>query len=361
MIRAFSAYSTMAGSTRVRLADWFAYLKLTVRHHTFIGQANNRPRTLLRKLPASIEAHHWLHRVNVENDTVIMSREASPFSRGEIEERILTEACHSVYDFDDAIFLGDSRLRKLLGGSDKCARACARADTVVVGNDYLAEWASQHNRQVLVVPSCVDPEQYGRRHHLTPKSEQEPVRLIWIGSRATEKYLAPVLSAVERVHLETGARLTVVSAPEFNPDIDVRYPFIDRVPWERDTFAQRLVEADIGLAPLNDTPFSRGKCAYKILQYGAAGLPMIGSPVGANCSALSRLGGLAASTLDDWVEGLRVLIAENHEGKLERVAAARAGVMAHYSFQAWEDRWATAVLGAQRSSLPKLATGMEPK
>lgn len=342
MIQAFSAYSSAAGSTRVRLTDWFAFLGLRPTHHSFAGTSDNRPRTLLRNARAGFVAHRRLSRINVAGDTVIISREASPLSRGGTEERILREARHSVYDFDDALFVKTSAARSLVAGTDKCRRSCNAADTVVVGNEFLADWATNHGQDVRLIPSCIDPDSYRARDKIPPV--QNPPRLVWIGSRSTEKHLGSILPALRVLHHETGVRLTVISAPGPSKSLDSE-EYVDRIPWDSVDFAQQLTQADIGLAPLPDTPFNRGKCAYKLLQYAATGLPVVGSPVGANAVALDRFQGHAATSLDDWVNGLRDLIGESEKDRCRRSAASLAGVRRHYSFQAWESDWVN-VLGA---------------
>lgn len=336
----FSMYSPAAGSTRVRIYDWLRHLGIDATEHQFAGLPNAGVSTLLSNRAAVTKAEAAVRRVAVYGQNVLMSREASPFSRGHVEERILRQAAHSVYDFDDALFHDTSPRRRAFGGARKFERAVAAANAVIAGNEYLAEWASAFNRDVRVIPSCVEPDDYATADHAA-RGGGVPT-LVWLGSRSTEQYLVPLIADLLRVHQVSGARLKLISSPGDNADLAALAHMLDRVPWNPDTFAHALSDADVALAPLNDTPYARGKCAYKILQYGAAGLPVVGSPVGANADALTRLGGLSLRDGDDWADALTHLLGAPPSARESMGRAARAAVERHYSFSAWAPAWATA-------------------
>jgi glycosyltransferase involved in cell wall biosynthesis len=245
-----------------------------------------------------------------------------------------------VYDFDDAVFDDPSPARRALRTGDKCRRATAAADVVIAGNDYLADWAAQHNADVRMIPSCVDPDDY------RPKTDWSITghapSIVWLGSPSTERYVAGVTPALLQAHRQTGATLTLISGPRTNPALDQLNHMIRRVPWTLDSFAKVLAGADAAIAPLDGSKYSLGKCAYKLLQYAAAGLPMIGSPVGANELALHRFDGLVARSTDEWIGGLSELLTESCSRRAERGMTARSAVQAHYSFQAWAAAWSAA-------------------
>ena len=119
---------------------------------------------------------------------------------------------------------------------------------------------------------------------------------------------------------------------------------MDRVPWDPGTSAQILADADVGIMPLHDTEFTRGKCGYKLLQYGAAGLPVVGSPVGANAGVLAALGG-AAPASGEWVDAVTGVLDAGASERRDLGDTARRGVETSYSFGAWESRWRYAVTG----------------
>jgi glycosyltransferase involved in cell wall biosynthesis len=119
---------------------------------------------------------------------------------------------------------------------------------------------------------------------------------------------------------------------------------MNREIWTPTSYAVQLASGDIALAPLNDDPFARGKCAYKVLPYAATGLPMVGSPVGANHLALERFSGWAATSHDDWVDALGEAIDSSADARAVRGTQGMSAVRTHYSFDAWSDEWRAAVL-----------------
>jgi glycosyltransferase involved in cell wall biosynthesis len=204
------------------------------------------------------------------------------------------------------------------------------ADLVIAGNSTLAEAAAGLNPSVEVIPSCVDPEAYPQKQDY---EVGETPHLVWLGSPSTERYLQALTPALLQVHRLTGARVTLISSGE-RPlgELDA---IADRVAWDGPRTDALLMTADCGLMPLEDTPFARGKCAYKLLQYGAAGLPVVASPVGVNADVLARLEGLAAADLDSWVEAIVELLREPVSVRRARGLAARRAVQERYSFDAW--------------------------
>jgi len=340
MLTVVSPYGASAPSTRVRAYSWASHLGLDIEKVDFAGHSNSRPETLLRD-PVKVAAAACRVRARAAQpvDSLLLSREASPFSRGGLEELFMRRANMSIYDFDDALFADQKGWRQLLGKEAKCRRAATAADVVVAGNDLLADWATQYSRDVRMIPSCVAPADY------TQKASWQiiaPPRLVWLGSASTEDFVRQIVGALQQVHESTGARLTLISAPRAREWPELAH-FTDRTPWSLDTFGQALAEADLAIAPLADTLYTRGKCAYKLLQYAATGLPTIGSPVGANALALRRFDGISATCADEWVDGLIALIGEGAVRRERRAQSAMAAVKKHYSFAAWQEDWKQAV------------------
>lgn len=349
-LHTISSYGTTASSTRVRLNDWLRYLGIKATHHHYAGLGNNRPRSIAANAPGVARAEIALRRLDLTGQRVIISREASPFSRGDIEERLLGRAAHGVYDFDDALFDERSPVRRLLRTEDKCRRATAAADVVVAGNEHLANWAEQHSKDVRIVPSCVDPRDYVPKTNWSITADVPT--LVWLGSHATEQFIVQIAPALLEVNRRTGALLVLISGAEDNARLAPLSQMISRIPWSLDTFASALAQADVAIAPLDDAPYSHGKCAYKLLQYAATGLPIVGSPVGANKLALQRFDGLAATTGDDWVQGLVQVLSEATSRRSVRGSVGRTAVDLHYSFDAWKSPWcgATGITASDRSA-----------
>ena len=328
-----ASYGPTGASTRVRVLEWLSVLGLDAEILDYLGTSDVRPRTLARRPLEVLRAERRLHRLRSRPafERLLVSRSMGPFTGGRLEATLLRRADWGVYDFDDALH-ADERggIHRFFGESAGWAPAVAGADLVIAGNSYLADVAAEHNDRVEIIPSCVDPAGYPQKQHY----EVGPVpRIIWVGSPSTEGYLQAVAPALLEVHRLTGARLTVVSAGD-RPLGDLA-PMTDRVQWDGARTDALLAQADCGIMPLPDTPFTRGKCAYKLLQYGAAGLSAVAAPVGVNASVIQQLDGYAAVEVDDWVDALVALLEEPEAARRTRGLAARRAVEEHYSYAAW--------------------------
>ncbi|WP_166805976.1 glycosyltransferase [Cryobacterium sp. TMT1-3] len=272
---------------------------------------------------------------SVSKKTVLLSRQASPFSNGRVEEDLLTHAGRSVYDFDDALMHTPTSSRERIWSKRRVwSRSVAAADIVIAGNDYLAAEAAHYSNNVLVIPSCVEPKTYTQK--VEYEIAKDPVA-VWLGSPSTEQYLQSIAGPLLSMNKAKGLRLLVISAGQatLGPLDDM----IDRKNWSNLAFQNDLVGADFGIMPLDDTPWSRGKCAYKLLQYAAAGLPIVGSPVGVNDLVLRQADGFSASTLRDWEESIEALINEPAGRRALRGRNGRCAVETNYSFAAWAPVW----------------------
>ncbi len=236
-----------------------------------------------------------------------------------------------VYDFDDALLVGSAaasnRRFQWTKQEARRARLCmSRARLVLAANATLAAQARQFARRVEVVPSCVDPEAQPIHEH----AHDGPCVIGWIGSHTTLPYLSPLLPVIQRLHA-TGSpvKLVVVGG-----DTGLRGDWIEHRPWSLETQATDLAEFDIGVMPMPDSPWTRGKSGYKVLQYFAAGVPAIASPVGLNAELLADGSGIPAATEHDWESALLELIPDA-DARRERGHAARAFVERHYSYQRW--------------------------
>ena len=315
-------YGRSGGSSRVRVYDWLDHLGLVAEVHDYRGASANRPRTLVRQPFSTLGAESATRSVEVTGRHLLLSREASPLSGGRLEARLLRAAGHGVYDVDDALFHDTGTgVRRVLSKSATWSRSVAAAD-------------------VVVIPSCVEPATY------TPKVSHalaDPPRLVWVGSPATEAYLLGIAPSLLEVHRRTGARLRVVSAG--SASLGPLDPMVDRVDWSEAGVGSALAGSDVALGPLTDTPYARGKSAYKLLQYAATGLPMVASPVGANLTALEAFGGLAERSASGWSEAVIGLLAAGEDVRARLGSIARRGVEAHYSFARWAATWQSTVMG----------------
>lgn len=241
-------------------------------------------------------------------DVVWIEKEALPWLPAWFERQLLRDVPY-VLDYDDAIFHNYDQhsswaVRKLLGC--KLDRLMARADLVTVGNDYLADRAVRAgSRRVEIVPTVIDLERYPLR--VRTEASTGEVVVGWIGSPATAKYLEMVSEVLNRLCLRHRMRCVAIGARE---DQLVGTPFRP-APWHEDTEVSSLCGLDIGIMPLPDAPWERGKCGYKLIQYMGCSLPVVASPVGVN-RQIVRNGenGFLADSEVQWEECLERLIVD---------------------------------------------------
>jgi glycosyltransferase involved in cell wall biosynthesis len=339
---AVTPYGRGAGSSRVRVFSWVDRMEDPPAVHDYVGANRASPLLLARRPRDVLRAERDLRRlVSGGPDWLMLHREASPLSRGQLEIALAASAGFSVYDFDDALHddVGQGPLWRRLAPKAPKAEAAVRAvDRVVAGNEVLADWASSMAREVVVVPSCVDVPRY------RPKSDYtlaDPPRLVWIGSRDNESVLGTIAPALLELHRTTGARLTVIG--DAAAEVRGLAHLVDRVAWCETTQHEALADADLGIMPLVNDAYSRGKCGYKLLQYAAAALPAVANPVGTNATILETLGLPAATTTEEWFDTLSTLIASSAVDRARLGSAARDNVTRAYSFDAWMGRWLAAV------------------
>jgi glycosyltransferase involved in cell wall biosynthesis len=250
------------------------------------------------------------------------------------------------YDFDDALFCGrvstgsvspnNERFSWVKMEARRSVSLMRHARLVIAANEYLAEAAVRHNDRVVVIPSCVDPQLYRQRLH----DDRMPVRVGWIGSESTVGYLRDVVPAMDALNRDRLRALLVV----VGPDPGVRRDWIEHRQWRLESEAHELADLDIGIMPLTDDPWTRGKSGYKLLQYFAAGIPAVASPVGVNRKLLGEgARGIAATSTEEWTAALRQLI-DDPEQRRELGEAGRRYVCEHYSYRRWAPELADALL-----------------
>ncbi len=243
-----------------------------------------------------------------------------------------------LFDFDDAVFLRDSYAAKGLHDRRRFHRFVGMvrcADAVIAGNTFLAERAARWTsaRSIQVIPTCVDPQLYPP---IEKASTRSGVDLVWVGSASTLRGLqaiAPLLEAVGRS--VPGVRLKLVC----DRFLTLRDLPIVPVPWKQATEAEEIAAADIGISWLPDDAWSRGKCGLKVLQYLAAGLPVVANPVGVQWEMV-RHGetGFLAQSPDRWIEAISRLAGDG-ELRHRMGQAGRQLVQARYSVGAGAAKW----------------------
>ncbi|NLH15142.1 MAG: glycosyltransferase family 4 protein [Phycisphaerae bacterium] len=211
-----------------------------------------------------------------------------------------------LYNYDDALMFSDKRPE-----SDspthrrRFLRTLKLAEIVLVGSHYLSEQARPHHSKVFILPLGLEVSRYGAP---IERPTDGRIRLVWIGSKSTLGYLkalSPVLDQLAKRH--PNLTLRIIGDEFFDLD---RMP-VEKVIWDANKRYADLTQCDIGLAPLPNDRFSMGKCSFKVLEYSASGLPVVGSPVGTNSDhILDGKTGFLAETHDQWRIHLDRLIAD---------------------------------------------------
>lgn len=242
-------------------------------------------------------------------DLLWVEKELLPWVPARVERWLLGRRVPLVLDYDDAVFhLYDQHpraaVRRLLAG--KHPSLVRSAAVVVAGNDYLAGYATRAGaRAVAVVPTAVDLDRYPPPAFAAP-GDAGPPRVGWIGQRATAEFLRPLAPLLERLHAAGKARFVAVGIDPAALGLP-----LERWPWSEETEVESLRALEIGIMPLTDSPFERGKCGYKLVQYMACGLPVVASPVGVNRTLVEPgVNGFLATTPREWEAALEALLAD---------------------------------------------------
>lgn len=228
-----------------------------------------------------------------------------------------------IFDFDDAIFCNTDGTPSPTRMSRFAAmvRCC---DHVTAGNGFLAEAAARFNPAVSIAPTCVDISRY----FVSSQKPREQFDLVWIGSSSTRKYLETAIPALRQASRKLPDLHVKIIA-----DFDLEAPGFPTLPirWRADTEAAELASAHVGIAPMRDDDWSRGKCALKVLQYMAAGLPVVSSPAGVNSEAvIPGETGFLAKNDSEWLDAL-LLLAGDPELRRKMGLAGRHRVCERYS------------------------------
>ncbi len=251
-----------------------------------------------------------------------------------IFERAMGRNCRTIFDFDDAIWqtvvsTGNKALSFLKNGQ-KTAEIIRASGEVWAGNEYLADYARQFNPQVLVIPTVVDTDFY---IPTVKNEEKEQICIGWSGSFSTVahfEHILPALLELKRKYRDKICFKLIGDANYRQPELQLQ-----GIAWQKHTEIAELASIDIGIMPLPDDEWTRGKCGLKSLVYMSSLIPTVVSPVGVNTAIVKdNENGFWASTKDEWVEKISLLV-ENPQLRARLAQAGRQTVEQFYSVAAW--------------------------
>jgi hypothetical protein len=331
-------------ASRFRVLQYLPYLEAAgwaVTHRPNIPSRYwlpTAPVRLLRSLErrAAVAARRFNRRRDIGNaasyDVVFLNRD---LQEGEIvwEQRLIASNPRMVFDFDDAIFLGEKRHNHI-------AWVCRHAAWVMAGNAHLASFARRFTERITIVPTVVATERYQLHALCEPPSskatdiDNSRICVGWLGSDLSiRQTLFPFWDMLGRIQQNLGFEFVICSRPRpIPPSNTVQWQFLEWSPMTEEEIGRHI---DVGIMPLVDTEFQRGKCGLKLLQYMAAGIPVVASPVGINRSLVQD--GVNGFLVDDEDEWLNVLAALSQSPDLRRKCglAGRQLCESGYSLARW--------------------------
>lgn len=244
-------------------------------------------------------------------DRIFIHREAAPVGPPFLEwllAKVLRKKI--IYDFDDAIWMTDkineSILERTVRWRSKVSSICRWSHQVSCGNEYLRQYALRFNRNAVLNPTTVDTEGLHNPSQQQPAKDTTRIVIGWTGSHSTLKYLYQLKDVLVRVH-QKFPETTLLVIADRPPELEL--PGLIFRQWSPETEISDLMMSDIGIMPLPDDEWSKGKCGFKALQYMALGIPAVASAVGVNTTIIHHMeNGCLCNTEDEWISVLETLI-----------------------------------------------------
>lgn len=269
-------------------------------------------------------------------DWVFIHREASPVGPPIFEwiiGRLLKKKI--IYDFDDAIWLQqaseNNKIISWIKWSRKAKYICRIAYRVSTGNQFLADFASQFNRRIIINPTVVNTltSHKGRKSH---QGQQARYTIGWTGTFTTLPHLQSIIPVLRNLQKQHDFNIVVICNK--NPQLDLQhYEYIE---WTEKNEASDILRFDVGIMPLPDTEWARGKCGFKAIQYMSLGIPAVVSDVGVNGVIVDDgQNGFVCRTDEDWIHALKQLLTDPNL-RAEMGARASEKIAQQYSVQSQE-------------------------
>lgn len=244
-----------------------------------------------------------------------------------------------IYDFDDAIWMPNyssvnAKFQKLKSYW-KVKKLIQWADEVQAGNQFLADYALQFNKNVRIVPTTIDTKNH---HTKISDHSKKPIVLGWTGTHSTIHYLDFLLPILQKLEVEFEFEFLVISNK--NPELPLNsFRYLD---WKAETEIEDLSKIQIGVMPLIEDDWSKGKCGFKALQYMSLGMATIASPVGVNTTIIQQSeNGFLAQSSEEWEQVIQSLLA-NEELRSQIGQKARKSIEDKWSVEAWKTTYLSA-------------------
>lgn len=311
----FTKYTRNGASSRLRSYQYYKYLSAVGFECIYHPLHSDRYLKLLyskkfRGLQAIFSYFLRLRALTSikKSDIIFIEKELFPYMPPLFEYFLLKFGFKFIVDYDDAIHHNYDKNKNILIKfflGNKISKVMRYATLVIVGNKYLYDYATKNNvTNITVIPTVIDENKY-----FIDKKLDTKINIGWIGTPVTSKFLKVLIPLFQELKQDFDVKFTFIGALQE----DFQYEFIKCVNWQEDSEVELIQSFDIGIMPLGESFFDKGKCGYKLIQYMACGIPVIASPIGENKFIVDHFkNGYLATTLDDWRNYLIRLISDRN-------------------------------------------------
>jgi glycosyltransferase involved in cell wall biosynthesis len=306
-------YGRKAASCRYRFLQYVPYLEslgikctisplfdddyLEKKYQTGRNDVVDVAKAFFRRLMTIVHLHKY--------DLVVIHCEMFPYLPPLFERYLILRKIKYIFDYDDAIFHNYDQSPNMIMRwlfKEKIITAIEGAKYVIAGSQYLADYALRANKNVEVIPTVIDINKYPVRK-LCP-APAETFTIGWIGSPSTAKYVEEIGTALSEICDNDNTKIILIGAGRVNlPGVNY-----ENLEWSEESEITNMQLFDVGIMPLSDGLWEKGKCGFKLIQYMACGLPVVASPVGVNSMLVEEgKNGFLVKTIEDWVRVLSIL------------------------------------------------------
>lgn len=351
-VLALTKYDDLAASTRQRVLQYRPYLRaagIDVDYRPLLDNAYVQGLTVGQRASRVSLARAYLRRFGDltslrRYDAIWLYAELFPYLPAPFEDLVFASGTPVVYDMDDAFFLQYQGREGLSGRllSGKLDNVVRKAALVCCGNRYLLDHADRLGGRTMLLPTIVDVDSY---RPASDRNENGPVVIGWIGSPSTWRYVRPLLPMLQQLSATSGIRVRIVGAGKEAEADCAAFPAVELAEWSEAREVAEVQAMDIGIMPLPDEPWAYGKSGYKLIQYMGCALPVVASPIGANCDIVRHgVDGFLAEGLQDWHDALTQLIL-SPQLRREFGARGRVRIEQDFSLQTHAPRLIEAIRG----------------
>ena len=267
-------------------------------------------------------------------DIVIIQRELTPYGIGRLERLVTKLHRHVIFDYDDALEISYRAAHPFIqqmSNEHTFQKLLKSVSLIIVGNKTLSRYAEKFNQNIVIIPTTINTDLY---LPITTRTNEIPV-IGWMGTFGNINNLDLVLPALRKLHNEgLQFKLQIISnSPPRN--IIKEHLYSKFSAWSAETEISDLQHFDIGIMPLMDTEWNRGKCGFKLIQYMSVGLATVSSPVGVNEEIITNsINGFSAKSPDEWYTALKILLADQN-ARIQQGKNARKTIEDRYSLKRW--------------------------